>query len=262
VSDSKQRAEELLRRAADLEARARERPARAQIEPGRDSLREGLEDVTWLARGIRRAARLGRETGVVLAQILRWTGPLWWVLRGLGAAVGFVAYRASHVRTSAGDYELSPRKAARSLMVLCAAPVVLYTVYNLSTRHSGVFLINDKHLVSGETDEYQMGGCWQRRPEQTSCERGEGEIVLIRPAWIPATGIFSVTYDEDVGVVPLQGKCELVTYGIYLRTPWLPFLRGALKPIAIEIGKCDGIAGAASGVLPHRAATPAEARGG
>jgi hypothetical protein len=79
---------------------------------------------------------------------------------------------------------------------------------------------------------------------RTSCEKGEGVIVLIRPAWIPATGIFSATYDEDVGLVPLQGKCELGTYGIYLRLPWMPFLRGALKPVAIEIGQCEGIAAA------------------
>lgn len=176
----------------------------------------------------------------MLDQTLRWTGPFWWVLRRLGRGAGLLAHRASHVRTAEGAFELSPRKAARSLVALFVAPMLAYLVYNLATRHEGVFLINDKHLVSGETDEYQMGGCWQRTPAQTSCPRGEGEIVLIRPAWIPQTGIFSITYDEDVGVVPLQGRCELETYGVYLRTPWMPLLRGTLKPVAIAIGKCEG----------------------
>ena len=67
--------------------------------------------------------------------------------------------------------------------------------------------------------------------------------MLIRPTWIPQTGIFSVTYDEDVGVVPFQGECELRTYGIYLRLPWMPFLRGVLKPVAIGIGQCQGVGG-------------------
>lgn len=249
MADSEERAEELLRRAGEIEARSRER--RTGPAPGapRSELREGLADVAWLAGGVRRLRRQLQETGRVLARIARWTGPLWWISRGLWSALRFVAHRASHVRTVEGSFELSPRKAGRSVLLLVLAPVLLYVVYNLSTRHTGVFLINDKHLVSGETDEYQMGGCWQRRSGQTSCERGEGEIVLIRPAWIPATGIFSITYDEDVGVVPLQGRCQLVTYGIYLRTPWLPLLRGALKPIAIEIGQCDGLAGA-SGPAP------------
>ena len=242
MRDSKERAEELLRRAAELEARAQPPREAPEVDGALGRLREGLEDVTWLARGIRRLRRIAHETAQVLVEVARWTGPLWWILRRLGAGAGFVAHRATHVRVADGSFELSPRKAARSLIALAAFPVAVYAVYNLSTRHRGVFLINDKHLVSGETDEYQIGGCWQRDPAQSSCEKGEGEIVLIRPAWIPATGIFSVTYDEDVGVVPLQGKCHLGTYGIYLRTPWLPFLRGALKPIAIEIGKCDGLA--------------------
>jgi len=225
----------LLRRARELEARAHAGGARR--------LRDGLDDVGWLARGLRRLHRLVVETGSVLAEVARYTGPLWWIVRGTARVLGRGAFRASHVEVAPAVFELSPRKTARSLVVLLALPVVTYAVYNATTRHAGVFLINDKHLVSGETDEYQMGGCWQREPSQTACPRGEGVIVLIRPAWIPATGIFSATYDEEVGVVPLQGRCELGTYGVYLRPPWLPFLRGALKPVAIRIGRCEGVGG-------------------
>jgi hypothetical protein len=232
-----------LRRARELEARAAERASEAEARAARSPpsrLGDSLEDVAWLAGAVRRVRRAVVEGAEVLDRTLRWTGPIWWVLRRLGRGAGILAHRASHVRTEPDAFEFSPRKAARSLIALFVAPMVAYAAYNLATRHAGVFLINDKHLVSGETDEYQMGGCWQRTPDQTSCARGDGEIVLIRPAWIPQTGIFSITYDEDVGVVPLQGRCELETYGIYLRTPWVPLLRGALKPVAIGIGKCEG----------------------
>jgi hypothetical protein len=246
VGEDSDRADELLRRARELEARTAERVAEAEKRATRSraaELRDGLADVGWLAGGIRRVRLLLAEGWEVLDQILRWTGPLRWILRGAWSGAAFVAHRASHVRVGADVFHFSPRKTARSVLALLVAPLVLYAVYNATTRRSGVFLINDKHLVSGETDEYQMGGCWQRIAGQSSCEKGEGVIVLIRPAWIPQTGIFSVTYDEDVGVVPLQGRCELQTYGIYLRTPWMPLLRGALKPIAIGIGQCEGLAG-------------------
>jgi len=247
VGDDDDRTDALLRRARELEARTR--------ASGAGRLRDGLDDIGWLARGLRRLRRFVVETGSVLAEVARYTGPLWWIVRGAARAGGRLAFRASHVEVAPDVFELSPRKAARSVLVLLALPVAVYVVYNATTRHQGVFLINDKHLVSGETDEYQMGGCWQREPSQAACKRGEGEIVLIRPTWIPATGIFSATYDEEVGVVPLQGRCELGTYGIYLRTPWLPFLRGALKPIAIEIGRCEGVGGG-SAEPPVDAAVP------
>ncbi len=238
------RADELLRRARELEARASARVAEARARAALPrGLREGLEDVTWLAGWIRSVRRTCAEGAQVLGQILRWTGPLHWIVRAVWSASSFVAHRASHVRVGADVFEFSPRKTARSLVALLATPLLAYSAYNATTRHSGVFLINDKHLVSGATDEYQMGGCWQRVAGQTSCEKGEGVIVLIRPVWVPQTGIFSVTYDEDVGVVPFQGRCELRTYGIYLRLPWMPFLRGALKPVAIGIGHCQGVGG-------------------
>lgn len=245
MSDQSERSEELLRRARELEARAGAR----KTEQG--TATQAVEGLAWIGRTIRRIRQIFAEAAQVLEQIARYAGPLRPVGRVLWRATKFTAHRASHVRNAAGEFEFSPRKVARSLIAIVVLPVVVYVVYNLTTRQSGLFIINDKHLVSGETDEYQMGGCWQRRPGQTSCDRGEGVIVLIRPAWIPDTGIFSVTYDEDVGLVPLQGKCELETYGIYLRMPWMPFLRGALKPVAIAIGQCHGIAAAGSAAAPE-----------
>lgn len=242
MGDGDDRTEELLRRARELEARTRTDDGPVS-RSGAERLRDGLDDVSWLASGVRRLRRLVVESGSVLAELARYTGPVWWIVRRMSLAVGRVAFRASHVRVGADTFELSPKKAARSLATLVAAPLVAYAVYNATTRHEGLFLINDKHLVSGDTDEYQMGGCWQQHPAQSACHRGEGVIVLIRPTWIPGTGIFSVTYDEDVGVVPLQGRCELGTYGIYLRLPWMPLLRGALKPVAIAIGRCESMAG-------------------
>jgi hypothetical protein len=246
--EERERTEELLRRARELETRAAEGASEREARAARSStarLRDGLEEITWLAGAIRRVRRACVEGAQVVDQVLRWTGPLWWTVKRLGRGTGFVAHRASHVRVAAGAFEFSPRKTARSLVLLLLTPLVLYTIYNATTRHSGIFLINDKHLISGDTDEYQVGGCWQRAGGQSTCEQGEGVIVLIRPTWIPQTGIFSVTYDEDVGVVPLQGRCDLRTYGIYLRTPWMPLLRGALKPVAIGIGQCEGLAGGA-----------------
>jgi hypothetical protein len=240
VGGEKDRSEELLRRARELEARAGER--RSTARSGGEGPRPGLDELAWLARVIRRCREIFTEVGQVLEQVARYTGPLRPVGRGLWRATKFTAHRASHVRGAEGAFEFSPRKTARSLLALAAAPMLIYSAYNLATRHGGVFLINDKHLVSGDTDEYQVGGCWQKTVGRTSCEKGEGVIVLIRPTWIPGTGIFSATYDEDVGLVPLQGKCELRTYGIYLRLPWMPLLRGVLKPVAIGIGQCEGIA--------------------
>jgi NAD(P)-dependent dehydrogenase (short-subunit alcohol dehydrogenase family) len=245
VGDPPDRSEELLRRAQRLEERAGKEVAAVDRRSSRrraERLGDTLEEVAWLARGVRRVRVIAAESRQVLAQLARYTGPLAVIVRALASAAAFVAHRASHVKVGDDVFEFSPKKAARSVVALVLLPVLAYVVYNLATRHSGVFLINDKHLVSGETDEYQIGGCWQVTPEQRACEKGQGVIVLIRPAWIPDMGIFSVTYDDDVGVVPLQGRCHLGTYGIYLRVPWLPFLRGALKPIAIEIGRCDGIA--------------------
>lgn len=255
ADDDADRSAELLRRARELEARTRSDATRGGTSR---TVRDALDDLGWLARTVRRLRRFTVETGTLLVEVLRYTGPLWWIVRGVGLGVGRVAFHASHVRVAPDVYELSPKKTARSLMLAVALPVLAYVAYNASTRHRGVFLINDKHLVSGETDEYQMGGCWQREPTQTACHRGEGVIVLIRPTWIPQTGIFSVTYDEDVGVVPLQGRCELATYGIYLRLPWLPFLRGALKPIAVGIGRCEGITGLEAAPAGPRAAVDFE----
>lgn len=245
MGGSTERSDELRRRARELEARAGERGL--PTEERRAAARQGLEGLAWIGRTIGRIRQIFGETREVLEQVARYTGPLRPVGRGLWRAMKFVAHRASHVRSADGAFEFSPRKVARSLMAVAAMPMLMYSVYNATTRHSGQFLINDKHLVSGETDEYQMGGCWQLVAGQNSCGKGEGVIVLIRPTWIPRTGIFSATYDEDVGLVPLQGKCELTTYGIYLRLPWMPFLRGALKPVAIAVGKCEGIASAGSG---------------
>jgi hypothetical protein len=252
VSAGTDRSDELLRRARELEARAGEAKTAAEESAARSGGERsgyGVDDLAWLARAIRRVRQIFAEAKQVLEQVARYTGPLRPVGRGLWRATKFAAHRSSHVRRAEGTFEFSPRKTARSLLALAAAPVLLYSVYNATTRHGGVFLINDKHLVSGDTDEYQMGGCWQTMVGRRSCEKGEGVIVLIRPAWIPGTGIFSATYDEDVGLIPLQGKCELRTYGIYLRLPWMPFLRGALKPVAIGIGQCEGIA-AATGPPP------------
>ncbi len=249
MADEHDRTDELLRRARRIEKDADQEVAASETRAARnrtEGLRHGLEDVAWLASGIRRARRFMGEGRKVLTQMGRYTGPFATVAAALWRTFAFVAHRASHIRVAENEFDFSPKKTARSLLICLAIPCAAYIVYNLSTRHEGVFLINDKHLVSEESDEYQMGGCWRKTPTHSSCEKGEGVIVLIRPAWIPSTGIFSATYDEDVGVVPLQGKCELETYGIYLRMPWMPFLRGALKPIAIGVGQCDGIANANS----------------
>jgi hypothetical protein len=254
------RADELLRRARELETRTAAGADAAETHAARSraaGLRSSLEEIGWLAGAIRRVRRAVVEGAQVLDQIMRWTGPLWWIVRRVWWGTTFVAHRASHVRVDANVFEFSPRKTARSVGWMLVTPLIVYAVHTATTRHSGVFLITDKHLVSGDTAEYQMGGCWERVAGQSSCGKGDGEIVLIRPAWIPQTGIFSVTYDEDVGVIPLQGKCELRTYGIYLRTPWMPLLRGALKPVAIAIGQCEGLAaGAGRGVDGEPASLP------
>ena len=135
--------------------------------------------------------------------------------------------------------EFSGKRLVRSLGYTFLIYVLILVLYVFGTRREGVFLISNYHLVNGESDVYQAGGCMKRSSTQSTCEQGEAEIVLIRPSWIPGMGLNPLYYDEQVGQIPIQGECYLGVYGWYLRGPALT--RGLLKPVAYHVEKCRGI---------------------
>ena len=141
-----------------------------------------------------------------------------------------------------GERSLSafaPKRFLKSMGIAFLIYVVVIMFYVFGTRREGVFLINNYHLIDGESDVYQAGGCMKHASDQTVCPEGEGEIVLIRPSWVPPMGLNPLDYDEDVGQIPIQGECFLGVYGWYLRGPSLT--RGLLKPVVYEVQQCRGI---------------------
>jgi hypothetical protein len=102
----------------------------------------------------------------------------------------------------------------------------------------GDFIINNYHLVDGESDVYQIGGCMRTSPDQITCDHHNAEIVLVRPAWMPGMGLNPFSFDEDAGQIPIQGECRIGMYGWYLRGPSLT--RGLLKPVAYSVSECRG----------------------
>jgi len=241
VEDERNAADDLLERARRLEERAADSAGDAPKRIRQPRQPED-DDIAWIWRKVRSLLRLLREIGKVFSKLIQFSGPLRPVFRFFGRGIKRIFLFLTCARDDTGVRSIetfSAQRLFRSAGIIILVYVVLLVGYVYGTRREGIFLINNFHLIDGESDVYQVGGCMKRSSTQVSCDEGEAEIVLIRPAWIPGMGINAFAYDEDVGQIPIQGECNIGMYGWYLRGPKLT--RGLLKPVAYRIDRCTAV---------------------
>lgn len=194
------------------------------LEERADELRKQVGDLKEAAGQETRDSRGRGPVGTRWDQVLRYLGPIGWVLGQFGRWLRWVFLEAVDAD---GDGRFSFLRTIRNLAISLAVLICLHAsfkaLYFYSTYFEETVYVTGKQEV--ETGElYQFGGCTSL-PCSTNADNGKFYL-------IESSLYFPVMFypEEDVFAnIPQQnGACKVEGYGIYFRT-----LRWAYKSLQL-----------------------------